>query len=271
MAKLPLSPEEKALPYSKYYELPFEGIRPEDEAYLLHPLRPEQTMPLAQSARCLQTGGDDGYAANGYCFLPDGVTYTACTVFLPGVTPQMLQWWFVWLNHPSRSVPEGNGNLKYKIWCPADHWDHHFLDEANPDAGMRICESLDLGAGAPRKHIVNKNLPVALMGVDASITQPLERQGNVILFGCGCDERGEPGGVGLTLFAPARGGCVWMSRGWGGYAPMNGKLMRREHVRYAPEADVRAELTHNVLERRHLAVFLPELYRDYHGKPYDMD
>ena len=271
MAKLPLCPEELALPYAKYYELPFDGVTPEDAEFLTKPMSVEKAMPISETLHYMQAGGRDAYAPNGYCNLPDGTSYSSCTVFLPGVTPEMTEWWFTWLNHPPKSVPAGNGNLKYKIWCPADHWDHHYLDEKNPDAGMRICESLDLGAGSPRKHIINKSLPYDLLGIPQEEICKLEAAGTVLKFGCGCGEDGIPGGIGVNVFAAAPGGCVWSSRGWGGWVPKDGKLVRNPSFVPGPEKDTQLELTHNVLERRHLAVFLPELYAAYHEKPFDED
>ena len=271
MAKLPLCPEERALKYSKYYDLPFEGTKPEDAEFLTKPISPDRAMPMSETLNFFKAGGVDKYAPTGYCNMPDGTSYSSCTVFLPNVTAQMMKWWFVWLNHPSKSVPEGNGNLKYKIWCPADHWDHHFLDENNPDAGMRICESLDLGAGAPRNDIINRNLSFDLLNIPADEIKKLEDTGTVLIIGCGSGLDEEPGGIGINIFANAEGGCVWASRGWGGWVPKDGKLVRKLDFVPGPESNTQLELTHNVLERRHLAKFLPELYADYHDKPFSED
>ena len=268
MGKEPLSAEELAVPYSKYYELPFEDIREEDRAYLEAPMDAGQAMPAEESGNYIRNLGKDGYAANGYYPAPEGA-YTACTVFLKDVTPEMLDWWFIWLNHPNPSVPAERGNLKYKIWCPPDHWDHHFLDEEHPDAGMRICESLDLGAGSPRKQIINRTLPVSLLGVEEEILKAAREQGVSIKFGGGCGPDGVIGGVGLTMFVPAEGGCIWTSRGWGGLVPQDGKLVKRGGGAFDEKA-TQLELRHNVLERRHLAKILPEIYRDYRNQPMDL-
>ena len=264
MAKLPLSPEEIALPYSRYYDLPFPEVTDEDRGFLESPMAADQVMPIADAAEYLALAGKDSFAPNGYRLLEYGA-YTSCTVFLPDCTPEMIDWWFVWLNHPDPSVPAEYGNLKYKIWCPPDHWDHHFLDEDDPDAGMRICESLDLGQGAPRKNIINKSLPIELLGIDPSVIEGVKKRGISLKFGAGCDENGVPGGVGINMFIPAEGGAVWTSRGWGGITPRNGRLEVTGNGS-PDEKDVQCELTHNVLERRHLGEILPGLYREYGGQ-----
>lgn len=46
MAKLPLTKREQAIPYAKYYYLPLETERPEDAAFLNHPLPEEGVCPM---------------------------------------------------------------------------------------------------------------------------------------------------------------------------------------------------------------------------------
>ena len=51
-------------------------------------------------------------AENGWCTLADGVSYIAVRTPMPGVTPEMVDWWFDW--HP-------RDPLRYRIWHPAAH------------------------------------------------------------------------------------------------------------------------------------------------------
>lgn len=271
MAKLLLSPEERALPYAKYYDWPLEGQRPEDAIFLDTPLSPEDVLPIQRAADLLDLTCPSRGAANGWCVLPDGRVHTACTVFLPQVTVAMVDWWFEWLNHPPKSVPREQGNLRYKIWCPPDHWNHGFYDENDHDAGMRICESLDLGAGAPKQHIISKRADLMALGLSPEQLRALEAEGMSIKFGCGCDEHENPGGVGLNLFHNVPGGCEWTSRGWGGWAVDKDRLVALSPVPPADTGAIRMELLHNVLERRHLAKFLPQLYLEQKDKPFDED
>ena len=260
----PLSPEERALPYARYYDLPMPELLPEDAGFLDTPLKPEQVLPVERAADFITGDPLKMGAPNGYCVLPDGRNYSACTVLLLGVTAEMMEWWFEWLNHKPASVPPEQGNLRYKIWCPPDHWDHCFLDEADHDAGFRICESLDLGGGAPKQRMISKSADPAAVGITPVMQQALQEAGIPLKFGMGCDEHGDPGGIGINTFRDVAEGCVWASRGWGGYAVRDGKLTALEPTGPADPAGMRAELLHNLLERRRLAQILPELYAEYH-------
>lgn len=187
---------------------------------------------------------------------------------MPHVTADMLEWWFEWLNHKPAGVPSGQGNLRYKIWCPPDHWDHEFLDEKDHAAGFRICESLDLGGGAPKKHMINKSADPAAVGITPDMQRRLQDAGIPLKFGMGCDENGNPGGVGLNTFRDTKEGCVWASRGWGGYAVQDNSVLLLTPGPADPAA-MRTELLHNLLERRRLDQILPEIYDRFHKEPME--
>lgn len=262
----PLSPEEWALPYARYYDLPMPELQPEDHAFLEAQLSAGQVLPLERIADFITGDPEKMGAPNGYYVFPDGRSYSACTVLLPGVTAQMMEWWFAWLNEKPAVVPPEQGNLRYKIWCPPDHWDHCYLDENDHDAGFRICESLDLGAGGPKQRMISKSADPAALGITPAMQQQLRDAGVSLKFGMGCDEQGNPGGIGINTFRDVEGGCLWASRGWGGYEVKEGKLTVLEPVPPANVPGMRAELIHNLLERRRLAQILPELYRQYGKK-----
>src|SRR5207253_356736 len=54
-------------------------------------------------------------AETGWCTLPDGVAYVAVRTAMPGVTAQMVDWWFDW--HPREAA-------RYRIWHPTAHHDN---------------------------------------------------------------------------------------------------------------------------------------------------
>ena len=51
-------------------------------------------------------------AETGWCVLPDGVAYVAVRTAMPGVSAEMVDWWFDW--HP-------DDPLRYRVWHPAAH------------------------------------------------------------------------------------------------------------------------------------------------------
>lgn len=111
MPRRELTAEEKALPYSKYYFKDMAPIPDEDLAIVnAGAIDPAKALPIKDAARLL----DDGYlpAETGFCVMPDGSGFAATKVFMPDVTPQMIDWWFNW--HPLVG-------LRYAIWCPVAH------------------------------------------------------------------------------------------------------------------------------------------------------
>lgn len=57
----------------------------------------------------------------------------------------MIDWWFIWHFITPPNVPEGNGNLRYKIWCPNEHWDTGVVDKK--DEKRYLDQAICLRAG----------------------------------------------------------------------------------------------------------------------------
>ncbi|KAK7943279.1 uncharacterized protein PG986_012392 [Apiospora aurea] len=76
------------------------------------PLAPEQVLPLKDISRLLEPGYPKEGGENGRCALSDGTAYVASNTRFPGVTGEMIDWWFWW-----HSVePE-----RYALWYPYNH------------------------------------------------------------------------------------------------------------------------------------------------------
>lgn len=58
------------------------------------PVNPSKALPIMECNRLLE----DGYLPyeTGYCLMPDGLGFAATKVFMPGVTTEMIDWWFYW-------------------------------------------------------------------------------------------------------------------------------------------------------------------------------
>lgn len=209
---------------------------------------------------------------NGYCIGRDGHSYVTCTQYYENLTVPMLVWWFSFLNRRPKGMPVGKGNLRYKIWCPQDHWDHGLLDPNNPYSGLFVNETLDLGAGTmERIENITLRLQPAQVGISAQMEEEMEAAGYFYIGGNGFGH-GLPGGTGVNLIKPVpEGGIKWASIGWGGYHFKDGKAVELIGVKPADYASMRMELAHNITERRHLAKFLPELYEKQAPKPLDED
>jgi hypothetical protein len=106
-----LTAEEKARPYSKYYYKPL--AEPNEElkaAREMPPMDPSK----AQLPQNINDFLDPGYfeVETGYCVLPNGAGYLSVNNKMPGVTADMINWWFAW-----HSLEP----LRYKIWYPPGH------------------------------------------------------------------------------------------------------------------------------------------------------
>jgi hypothetical protein len=75
------------------------------------PIGPADILPFDDINKLM----DPGYHAAevGYGFAPDGVQYAACLTDMPGVTAEMIDWWFAW---------HGLHDIRYRIWFPPGHY-----------------------------------------------------------------------------------------------------------------------------------------------------
>ena len=112
--KVGVSEEEKKLSYYKYYEQDLAPVPAEKIAVLQGgPITPEKCIPFEERNKFLK-GEADEYAKIGYGVAANGTGLVCNTTYMPGVTGEMLDWWFPW-----HSV---GSDLRYKIWDPEDHY-----------------------------------------------------------------------------------------------------------------------------------------------------
>ncbi|MBR1496742.1 MAG: hypothetical protein IJ617_03880 [Oscillospiraceae bacterium] len=275
----PLTENEKKMNISKYYmqvEIPDPVVfqlmdyGPADPADMLSPENYKDAIIL------------EGYhkIVSGWCMLPDGTgTYTEYQRHHPGgrVTPEMMQWWHMWVNVLPKSSKPGEGNLKYKLWMPHDHYEHSFVNGHDRSDGTYSLEKLDAGGlvpGLASKAIgsVRHNLKPQDLGFSDEYVAELAAKGCSI--SAAYETFDIPGAhfvFGFTRPHPL-GGTESFSREWIGWRPLldgSGKLVRDD---YPCDADyLKAILIHNALEHAHLPRFLPELYAEYKDKPMDAD
>lgn len=127
-----LSSEEKEKSYSKYYYT--KPGKPNDD--LLDFLKDVKPMDSSK-ALSIENINDllnPGYLEQetGYCVMPDGSGYVSVNNKMPGVTIDMVNWWFAW---------HALDDLRYKIWWPKGHFFARVNDE-------------------DRKKILDKNTPI---------------------------------------------------------------------------------------------------------------
>jgi phloretin hydrolase len=123
-----LTDEERSREYAAMLDRPLAKV-PDDimSAIESGPIDPANALPFGEKNRLL----DEGYLGKetGYCRMPDGSCYTAVLTRMPGVTGDMIDWWFAW---------HGLEGLRYRIWYPSAHFGSsvsdrtRVMDESRP-------------------------------------------------------------------------------------------------------------------------------------------
>lgn len=250
---VPVTEEERRSPLYKYFE---RGIRPvpkEIEEQILACDFPEGGgMHPTQLNRLF----DEGYLPGefGIWVLEDGGVMIANHTPMPGVTPEMFDWWFAW---------HGLNTLRYKIWDPDEHY---YVQTQN------VAQALDASLSMKERywnttHVIKEALLADQPPVDVRLTfLPPEKvgfdpeklrefKGTIVCTG------------GMSMMChfirPTADGCELRTRFWFGYSDIDGKI---EKLPGFPPGNVRmgvAMLLHNVKEFTHLAEILPEVYAEF--------
>lgn len=270
----PLFPEEEEMPLAKYfYNYPVKMPTPlEMQIIDAGPMKLEDAILPENFTDLLKPVGYDRVEM-GYCMFPDGSGYVATyRVRPPHISGEMERWYRNWRNKKSKSMVPGHGNLRYKIWLPADHFDHYYVNWIDGSDGVFTTESLDLGEGDRLYNTIRHQFDLKDFGVTD------EKLKELADAGCQCNGKGswesfdEPGShLCLAYSRPCPwGGVETRSREWIGWRPVNGKLVRDEST-YCTEEYLRKVVIHTVVEWNHLYTFLPDLYAEYADQPEDAD
>lgn len=269
-----LTEAERRLPVSKYYyNFPLHRPGPLYRQLLsAGPMDPADTLPLERWTELFYPSGYEK-VEYGYCMLSDGTGYIANYSVLPdSVTPEMRMWYVRWINIHSKNLPNGAGNIRYKLWNPVDHVDHGLVD-GDYKKGIYTLESLDMGRGGKAHRSVRHNFDVRDYGLAEARYQELVRSGAAITA---CWESFDVPGSHLVLSVTRKcpfGGVETRSREWIGYRAENGRFVRDYETPefMLCEQYLRDVQIHNTVEQQHLATFLPQLYAEYKDKPVDAD
>ena len=105
------SPEDFKKSYGKYYDENIVELAPHVQYALEHAPFPAGALPPFSDVTYME---NEGYTdmETGYCVEADGSIHTAILTQMPGVTPEMWDWWFGW---------HGSQDSRYKLWHPKSH------------------------------------------------------------------------------------------------------------------------------------------------------
>lgn len=258
MKKVGVSEEEKRLSYYKYFEQPMAEI-PQGKMDILNagPSAPETALNINDKDLFLK--GEYGNTCDcGYVVAADGTGFVANTTYMPGVTGEMLDWWFPW-----HSV---GADLRYKIWDPEDHYfaradrADYVVDPAVPMAqktwGVNHYILEDIGMGPEYLKLCFKR-PKDI-GYDESLIGTEQCTSLVCAVG-----EGNCPAVMTHKWRPYKDGVMFESRFWIGFGIAEGKL-----VKILPEGVVIPDIVpkslfgHNIKEYTNLAAILPQVYAE---------
>ena len=268
--------EEKAMPLSRfYYQYPMHDLYPLEQQILRKgPMDTKDAIPVEHFTDLYKPVGEYDETEMGYCMFEDGSGYVATyTQIPPTIEMKKVYWYLKWVNiHPKNSV-FGHGNLRYKIWNQADHWDHNFMNWTDGSDGICTMESLDLGEGMRKVRMYRHNYDLRKFGLTEERIQQLTDSGYKVKTTAGWETFDEPGAhLCLAQIRPCPfGGYERRSREWIGWRPTeDGKLIREPRTECTEEY-LRMVVVHTCTEWEHLLTFVNDLYEEYASQPIDAD
>jgi len=266
-----LTPEEKSKPYARYFYLDPAPPDPGMLEKMEKPIDPAKALPIEKMNDLLNPGYME--VETGYCVMPDGSGYVAVHTKMPGVTVEMLHWWFAW-----HSLED----LRYKLWWPKGHYKVSLSEEARKkvlDPQVPLTQKFrglthhvveDIGSGPEDIYI--SFLSPEDMGFDLSRFKPPNVAtvigANGLSAPAGAPESAPKAPAVMCHFVrEIPGGVEFRTRFWMGYhiVDRKPKLLLPPGLRI-PEAVPKGLGIHCILEYANLRAILPALFAEQGGK-----
>ena len=257
--KVAVSQEEKNLSYYKYFERDLAPIPEEKLAILGQGPAPAEKLLAFEQKDLFLKGEDEDYLQVGFGVAANGTGMVCNTTYMPGVTGEMLDWWFPW-----HSV---GSDLRYKIWDPEDHYfatahpASYVLDPNVPNRektwGVMHHIMEDVGLGPD--FLMLKFLDPKVFGYDTSLIGTDKCESLVCASGLS-----KISAAMTHKWYPYEDGVMFCSRFWMGYGFLEdgtlGKIVP-DGISVPVEATM-GLFAHNIKEFTNLAAILPEVYAD---------
>jgi len=214
---------------------------------------------------------DPGYEEieTGFCTLPNGAGYVAVNNRFPGVTLDMVNWWFAW---------HGLEDLRYMLWFNRGH---HGIDVSAEDRRIILDPATPMEAKFQGlTHYVIEDAGNGIEDIQISFLSPEDfgfdmdkfNSGRFALVAGNGISQSRAGGpkapaVMMHLFREVPGGVESRTRFWMGYHIMGKKPIKLlpDEIKIPVQAPMGLAF-HNVEEYSNLAAILPDLYREMEGR-----
>jgi phloretin hydrolase len=227
------------------------------------PIAQAQALSLSDVGRLLDPRALE--CETGWSVLDDGVGYVAVRTEMPGVSAEMIDWWFDW--HPRAAI-------RYRIWHPLAHFDNRFepspTRRAKAHWGTVHHPVEDVGIGTIRARIEFRSPREMGLSSDA-LDDPAVA--TIVCGYAGDDSRRVRHTPMFHVFLRTPDGVALRSRFWMGaaiapYGPLStlgAALLNRAPLRrrMLPSGAPRALARHCAQEYSRLGSLLPELYERF--------
>lgn len=199
------------------------------------------------------------YGEMGYKKMSDNTYLVSMACPMPGVTAEMIKWWFWW--HPQASI-------RYKLWFPGEHMGISYDKKQREYFSKNSCPEFQNNTHYPIEKIGKAVLPLRIDFVSAEdfgFSRQVMTDNNIELIVCG--HVGAFRGLVMHtemahIFKKTPEGLLLISRFWLGKT-MKSRLLKRAII---DENMAISMAEHCYVEYRSLAGILPELYNEYGKK-----
>ena len=256
-------------PYAKYWNPQMGMLQPQNQQGILLDMQASELgFTIEQANQLLEPGHLP--LESGYTRLENGQLFIATHTYMPGVTGEMIDWWFGW--HYMEDE-------RYKIWHPSSHvgngaakmiGDDLNLSDRDKYIGNTHYSTEYLGDSKQKINIAyiepSTYLDIARFekaGVSTAPTATISFRGTPLEFAkiihlVRATENGSEMRVRIWIGSPR---LTFLSEN----NPIN-KIMGSKYINRSAIGAKMARQTHvsSAMEMNHLASFLPQLYADYH-------
>ncbi len=191
----------------------------------------------------------------GYVKMDDGTYLVSMVCPMPGVTPEMIEWWFWW---------HAQDSLRYQAWYPGEHVSIKYHKKNKAYFEEPTVPPFSANTHYPVERIGGVKMPLRIDFVtpeDFGFSRSMMNENNIPLIVCGhvsafnVIKHTEM----AHIFKGADDGLFLISRFWLGKT-MKNKLLRGMIIN---EKMARGMMEHCFVEYRNLCEILPSLYEKH--------